>query len=124
MTHTHIVENTPMTIQLQGLKMNEYLNRQLLGIVPTLKELTDEIGSIDAVLAESVHESISPRTLTVTVTHAGLQLTAKDSGKQWKFLIKHVQERLKRHIEQRKELLKRQSILRATAADRVQTPQT
>ena len=114
MIHTQVINNVPMFIRMKEVKMNDYLNRMLSGMFTSLIELTDDITRVDTLLEETTDQPISPRKITVVAIHAGEEVRASDSGKQWKLLIKHVQQRLKRQVQERNELLKRQSVLRAT----------
>lgn len=110
MIHTLFIANIPVYIDTHYNSINAYFERKLSRMVTTLKDLTDEIVKIEVQFTESVDKPVSPRTVAITVHLVDLEIKASDSGKQWKLLIKHVQERLKRQVEKRKELLKRRSI--------------
>jgi ribosome-associated translation inhibitor RaiA len=116
MTHTQIIQNVPIYIHTHGTEMNNYLSEKANRMGIAITELTDEIVKIDLRLTESPEQVTSPRKLAVLVTLNGAELTASDSGKQWKMLFKHVEKRITRQIAKRKELVQRKQMIGATVA--------
>ncbi len=116
MTHTQIIQNVPIYIHTNGTEMNNYLSEKANRMGIAITELTDEIVKIDLRLTESPEQVTSPRKLSVLVTLNGAELTASDSGKQWKMLFKHVEKRITRQIAKRKELVQRKQMIGATVA--------
>jgi ribosome-associated translation inhibitor RaiA len=113
MIYTHFIANTPLCIQTNGAKVNDDLMRKLLRMQETLKEQTNDIEKIDVTLEQLPNASVSPRRMVATVHAFNSAIVASDSGKHWKFIIKQVQERLKRQLVKRKDLLKKQSLMMA-----------
>lgn len=113
MIYTHFIANTPLCIQANGVKVNDNLMRKFLRMQKALKELTDDIEKIDVTLGQLPKPSVSPRRMVATVYAFNSAIVASDSGRHWKFIIKQVQERLKRQLLKRKDLLKKQSLMMA-----------
>ena len=113
MIDTQFIQNTPVYIHTNGTKMNDYLSEKANRMVNAIRELTDEIVKIDLRLTEASEQVTSPRTLSVVVTLNGTELTASDSGKQWKMLFKHVEKRITRQLAKRKELVQRKLMIGA-----------
>jgi hypothetical protein len=109
MTHTAIIEYIPLSIHLHEVKMNDYLQRKFYQMVSTLKKQSSDIVKVDLWVEAFGSEAKNPRKITATVRFPDISLSASDSGKQWKFIIKQVQIRLARQIEKRAFLLKRPS---------------
>jgi hypothetical protein len=90
--------------------MNDYLQRKISRMVSALRGLTPEVNRIDVRMEEIAGPSISPRTFFVNVRLAGDEIIAKDSGRHWKSLIKHVGQRLNRQLKKRSSLLRRKML--------------
>jgi hypothetical protein len=96
--------------------MNEYLKRKINRMVSGLRGLKPDVNRIDVRMEELAGPSISPRTFFVNVRLAGAEIIAKDSGKHWKTLIKHVGQRLNRQLKKRSSLKRRKMLYAASPA--------
>lgn len=109
MTHSAVIEDISTNIHIHGLKMNDYLSRKLHQVITKFKEQSNDIVKVDIRVEELGPAAKNPRKITAIVEFPDISLMATDSGKQWKLIIKQVQQRLIRQMEKREFLLKRPS---------------
>lgn len=114
MLHTHFIQNVPIHIHTNGTILNDYLVEKVTKLVDAILELADDTIKIDVRLSEYAGQLKSPRSVSVLVALSGVELNAADSGRQWKMLLKHVEKRITRQIEKRKDLIKRKLAIGAT----------
>jgi|ADGO01.1.fsa_nt_gi hypothetical protein len=115
MTHTVMIEEIPVYIQIQGTEMNDYLDRKIHKMISNLKGHAKDIKEIRLYISDTLEPVKSPRKFIAEVKIPGLDFVASDSGRLWKGLLSHVEKRLIRQLQRRTELLKRQAIINAAA---------
>ncbi|MBB1284362.1 30S ribosomal protein S30 [Flavisolibacter sp. BT320] len=93
-----------LDVQLTGVKMNDYLDRKIQGLIRKLQKTLPAINWIDIYLKAEPDAEI-PRMVNVRVGIPGPDVVASDRGQQWKQLLRNVEKRLMRQLEKRKSLL-------------------
>lgn len=108
MTSTQNNIETILKVNTDGTIMNDYLKIKLEKMVKDLMKVAPDIISLDIYLTESPGDRRPVRKVSVRLTLPRIKFHASDSGYQWKLLLKHVELRLKRSIDKRAELLRKQ----------------
>ena len=108
MTHQQNDIETILRINVDGTTMNDYLKIKLDKMMKDLLKVAPDIISLDIFLTELPGDWRPARKVSARLTLPSIKFHASDSGYQWKLLLKHVELRLKRSIDKRKELLRKQ----------------
>lgn len=109
MTQTQNKQEAILTINTDGTAINDYLKKRLDKITENLLQLAPDILRLDVYLTESAGTTRPVRKVSARLALPGINFHATDSGFQWKLLFKHVELRLSRSIEKRKELMRKES---------------
>ena len=95
-----------LSVQTAGIKMNDYLEWKIHGMIKKLRKQLPGINWVDIYLKTTGDEA-RPKTVTVRFGIPGPDVVASDSGSRWKTLLKNIEKRLIRQLGKRKLPLQR-----------------
>lgn len=106
---TRPAENLPATridLKAAGVYLNQYLVHNILMLIKKVKSLHPQAESIDVSLTAERAQPSYPKIMTVRFgIPASEDVVASESGKRWKVVLKNLEKKLVRQLEQRKAAL-------------------
>jgi len=103
MIYTADFDGIKLDIQTVNATISSEVKLQIRRMIRRLKRHVSEINWINISLRRNANQSTNNRTVGVRLGIPENDVFASASGLQWKFLLKRIEERLKKQLQRRKE---------------------